>query len=394
MAEAATARAEGDIAQTPVMHLVLYLHGRGSNGTLFVMSPTGQQSRVRFSKGRPVAGRFPHPSAGLEAGLLPLFGYPSGCYSFYSEDLLPAGPGVHEGVVDPLSLAAASLDAYCRDDIVDALLLRYGDHPMRLQPGRPIDRLRLAGRAKGLLELLRASPDTVDNLVASSPLERAQSRRILYLLVVTKMVAPYQTKEGGSRDSRVRRVSMPSGQLPTPSSPRMSVSPSSPSASRSSGRPVSAVASLASLRPSMRSVQRPTVESHVDENDAEVRYRRAVNRLKSGRFDEVETAAEALIEEQPDTANYHALLAHALWGQSRGVASEEGVPRQLTEAVKRALELDDACARALYVKGQLYKQADKPKKALACFRRAERADRTLLDAKREARLLRRRLTDA
>ena len=218
------------------MHLVLYLYEQASSGTLIIISPTGQQSRIQFNDGRPVAGRFPHASAGLEAGLMPLFGYPSGGYAFYTENLLPSGPGVHRGDVDPLALAAKSLEVYCRDDIVDALLLRYGTHPMRLQPGRPLERLQLVGRAKGLVELLRASPDTVENLLAGSPLDRKPSRRILYLLVVTKMVAPYKAKEGGdSRDSRVRsRASISSGQIPS-ARPARITRPSSPAVARQTG---------------------------------------------------------------------------------------------------------------------------------------------------------------
>lgn len=396
--------AEGDLIKTPVMHLLLYLEERQSTGTLVIASPTNQKSVIRLLEGRPVAGRFPHRARNLEDGLLPLCGYTGGAYGFFRADLLSSGPGVHEGVVDVFTLAARSLAKYARDDVVDGLLARYGNHPMRLQPGRPIDRLRLSGREKGLLDLLRASPDTVANLTKFSPLDERMSRRVLYLLIVTKMVAPYRVRPSMESNQSDVRLKATVSEAPARSPER--TTPSAPAQARSNrpvGRPVSALQSLASLRPrqslrpgapiSPSASGRPvniTLESHVDESDPDVRYRRAQTRLKAGHVDDAVSILLELVEEFPDRARNHGMLAVALWEQYRAAGADEEVPSEVLEAIKKAHEIEPEEARAYYAKGLVFKHLGKGRNALACFKRAIAADPHMLDAKREARLLRMR----
>jgi tetratricopeptide (TPR) repeat protein len=67
------------------------------------------------------------------------------------------------------------------------------------------------------------------------------------------------------------------------------------------------------------------------------------------------------------------------------------VPREVLDLAKRALAESPEEARALLVRGLYYKNEDKLQNALACFRKAAKADPMDIDARREAHLLSRQL---
>jgi hypothetical protein len=186
--------ARGNLGETPFAHLAIYLYRRTTSGTLMLELPDAQAATIRFIQGRPIGSRVSWPATGLQDSLLPLCGFTRGEFSFFDQDLLGADENVHKGVVDPYALLAASLREHARDDMVDAVLQRYAGIKLRLQPGRNLERLSLAAGDKSLIELIRAAPDTPDELVKQSPLPREHARRVLYMLVVTHMLSPHQDR--------------------------------------------------------------------------------------------------------------------------------------------------------------------------------------------------------
>ena len=52
--------------------------------------------------------------------------------------------------IDPYELLAASLDNHARDDMVDALLARFGGQKLRLLEGRDLERHAYPARAEAL----------------------------------------------------------------------------------------------------------------------------------------------------------------------------------------------------------------------------------------------------
>lgn len=183
--------AGGDLRTVPLSHVFLHLYAKQLHGTLLVRPVGRPPILVKVERGRPRALRCADVASGdLQALLMPLCGLKEGEYEFYAADLMATpGPAVR-GSVDPLSLVSAASRDFPRDDIAGALLARYGTRRMRLQPGQPIDRLGLDRRQKTLVDLLRAGPESVAVLIKLSPLPLRETQNLLYLFVITKIVAP------------------------------------------------------------------------------------------------------------------------------------------------------------------------------------------------------------
>jgi hypothetical protein len=188
--------ARGTLAETPLCHVALYLYRRNSSGTLIIDSGKRTETRIRFARGRPVAARIPFAREGLLLCLLPLCGLRAGIFEFFEADLVGESEDeIVQGVVDPYELITASLDEHCRDDMVEALLTRFADTKLRIQPGRDLQRLRLPSRDGALLELIRAAPASPRELIAQAPLPQLRTRRLLYVLIATHMVSPHQERD-------------------------------------------------------------------------------------------------------------------------------------------------------------------------------------------------------
>ena len=195
--------ANGTLAETPLCHVALYLYRRNSSGTLVIDAGKRTETRIRFARGRPVAARIPFAREGLLACLLPLCGLRAGVFEFFEADLVGEDDNdVVQGVVDPYELITASLDEHGRDDMVDALLTRFADTKLRIQPGRDLERLRLPPRDRTLLELIRAAPASPRDLIAQAPLPQLRTRRLLYVLIATHMVSPHQERDDSDNNYR------------------------------------------------------------------------------------------------------------------------------------------------------------------------------------------------
>jgi tetratricopeptide (TPR) repeat protein len=120
--------------------------------------------------------------------------------------------------------------------------------------------------------------------------------------------------------------------------------------------------------------------------DDEGKFRRAEHLAERRNFEEALRIVDDLIAHDGQVAHYHALRASLLYQQFTGTQPS----RQLVEAIDKALRLDEAQPRALYMKGLVLKRMGKEHEALRYFQRTLHADPRHLEAKREMRLARMR----
>ena len=190
MTEAPIPLAQGDLAQTPLAHVLLSLLEKGLDGTLAIWPETQRpgQDRVLFVKGAPVDARLLESAATLERGLLPLFHRIRGPYAFYGSDLV--GETKLRDAVDPYHLLAAALRGGVRQDVVDGVLARYGDRPVRVNASTALARFELVPKERSVLDVLRAQPQSVRALSDTTGEPKVVSR-LLYLLAITQQLDAY-----------------------------------------------------------------------------------------------------------------------------------------------------------------------------------------------------------
>jgi len=197
--------ATGTLARTPLPHLLVYLEQKKLSGTLALWpdpqpgeEPKGQD-RILLLKGVPMAGRLLEPTTVLRAGLLKLFARERAPYAFYEVNLL--GDDRVSGRVDPLSLIAESLRERAREDAVEAILARIGGATLRMLPGVDVARYELQPEERALVDALRTQPCDVPTLITVSGLPEERARRLVYLLTITKAVAPLETAPAQTRQA-------------------------------------------------------------------------------------------------------------------------------------------------------------------------------------------------
>lgn len=230
--------ATGTLAKTPLAHLLIYLDQKQLSGTLalwpdVIPEDDKRQDRILLLKGRPVAGRLIEPAKTLREGLLKLFYRAEAPYAFYETNLLGSGEERLNGRVDPLSLIAESLRSTAREDVVEDLLGRIGGARLRVQPKVDLARFELTPDERALVELLMAEPATIEAVTEGSGLPRPRARRLIYLLTISKCVAPYDESQRRSvaPAAPARAASMPpaaadqSGQASQPVTPLHSQAP-------------------------------------------------------------------------------------------------------------------------------------------------------------------------
>jgi curved DNA-binding protein CbpA len=188
--------AQGELAKTPFAHVLLHVHHKQMSGTL-VLWPTGEgakgQDRLLFSEGWPVAGRLVDKAAALDRGMLPLFARKEGPYAFYDVDLV--GDAALKGRVDPLMVLAASLRGSVRDDVVEAYVENLGlDSHVRFKVGSDVKRYVLQPKEAGFVDVIRAAPAVVNELIAQCELGPAMGKRLLYLLFITRALERFDPR--------------------------------------------------------------------------------------------------------------------------------------------------------------------------------------------------------
>jgi tetratricopeptide (TPR) repeat protein len=189
--------ATGTLAKTPLPHLLVYLDQKQLSGTLAIWPDVAndgerRQDRILLLKGRPIAGRLMEPAKTLREGLLKLFYRSEAPYAFYDVNLLGSAEERLNGRVDPLSLIMESLRSTARDEVVAEVLGRVGKSRLRMQPKIDLTRFELLPEERAVVELLMAEPSSIEHLSRDSGLAIARCRRLLYLLLISKSVAPYE----------------------------------------------------------------------------------------------------------------------------------------------------------------------------------------------------------
>jgi tetratricopeptide (TPR) repeat protein len=220
--------ATGNLAKTPLPHLLVYLDQKKLSGTLALwpddLESTVGQDRVLFLKGRPVAARLMQNAATLREGLVPLFARTRAPYAFYEGNLL--GDDRVSGRIDPMASIMDALRAGHRLDIVEAVLGRFGNSKLRMQPGAELDRYELSAKERAIVELLQAEPADVVSLVHASGLPEQLGRSILYALAISKALAPHV--EGERARSERPPAAEASPRVSAPSAPPPAPNPSAP----------------------------------------------------------------------------------------------------------------------------------------------------------------------
>ncbi|MEM9070584.1 MAG: DnaJ domain-containing protein [Myxococcota bacterium] len=184
--------AQGNLQRSPLAHVLLTIHSRELDGTLAVW-PDDQsrgQDRVLFEKGVPVAARLMEPAATLERGLLPLFRRATAPYAFYPADLLGQAVTVR-GRSDPYALIAASLRGGGRKDIIERILGAFGEQKLRIKSSADLSRFQFIAKENAFLQMLRAQPQSVAQLVGAAG-EAKVARRTLYLLSITQLLETFE----------------------------------------------------------------------------------------------------------------------------------------------------------------------------------------------------------
>jgi len=189
--------ATGTLAKTPLAHLLIYLEQKQLSGTLAVWPDVvndvdRKQDRVLFLKGRPVAGRLMEPAKSLRDGLLKLFYRSEAPYAFYDTNLLGSGEERLNGRVDPFALITESLRATAREQVVDEVLGRVGKLRLRMQPKVDLARFEFLPEERAVVDLLLAEPSTLEQLQQGSSLPATRCKRLVYLLLISKSIAPFE----------------------------------------------------------------------------------------------------------------------------------------------------------------------------------------------------------
>ena len=281
--------AQGTLASTPFAHLVLYIYQRRSSGTLVVRGPRTSSSKssaqvavgdpvaVLFHRGRAVAARVPTPADTLDQALLPLCARSDGEYEFFEEDMVGSGPAIVTGMFDPFAFVTEAARRHAREEVIDQVLSRLGDTPLCVQPGMDLDRMLLRPNEASFAEVLRDGTATIRRLLDAGQLPRDAARRVLYALVVTKVVGPFaptadETRSGpvqsgapsglpiGQRSDAPTATSRSSSQLTAEQRRRQSSAAWSAIAARANqaSRPLSGPLQPHSSNPAGRSLTPPT----------------------------------------------------------------------------------------------------------------------------------------
>ncbi|HET8937065.1 MAG TPA: DnaJ domain-containing protein [Polyangiales bacterium] len=189
--------ATGTLAKTPLAHLLIYLEQKSLSGTLAIWPDVvdendRRQDRILFLKGRAVAGRMMEPATSLREGMLRLFDRREAPYAFYESNLLGGTEDRLNGRVDPYSLIAEALRIGAREEVIDAVVQRVSKARLRIAPNVDFSRFELQNDERAAIDLLLAEPISLEQLEASELMTPVACKRLVYLLLITKSVAPYE----------------------------------------------------------------------------------------------------------------------------------------------------------------------------------------------------------
>lgn len=222
MAELPDPIAEGDLESNPFAQVLAHVAVRQITGSIVLWPAPGEdprgQDRIRVEEGIITAGRLVDRPPVLDRGLVPFFGRTAGPYAVYETIDLVGDNGLSQRV-DPLALLATASRSIARDDAIDRLLEQLGPRQLRLRGGADFKRFGLLSKEERFIDVLRGGPGTPAELVRACELGEQLGKRLVYMLLLTKNLEPY---DAAARTSLVgpRPATAPSevrlSQLPLP----------------------------------------------------------------------------------------------------------------------------------------------------------------------------------
>lgn len=298
MTEAAPT-AKGSLEATPLGHLLVYGLDRLLTGTLVLEESTGKRHAIYFDGGGPAKAKVQDPilflgrvlveqkvisdavyertlaiaterralhgqvllSEGavdertlrealreqLSRQVLWMFSLPPDTlYGYYDHlNFLErwGGAGVR---VKPLALIWRGVRSYAHMGHLADVLARFGDQPIVLHVDAPIRRFRFEPREQAIIDVLRAKPQPLHELVGRGLADEAYVRRLVYALIIMRQLesgVPGVEPIGVDEAPSSSRMQVASVQPPHSSPAPRPVSGSTPAARLSSG-------SVAAVRPS------------------------------------------------------------------------------------------------------------------------------------------------
>jgi curved DNA-binding protein CbpA len=233
--------AQGSLEATPLGHLLVYCLDRLLTGTLVLEEPTGRRHAIYFEGGGPAKAKVQDPilflgrvlveqraisediyestlATATERGLLHgqvlleegaldeqalreglreqlsrqvlwMFSLPpSTLFGYYDRlNFLErwGGQGVR---AKPLSLIWRGVRDYAHTGHLAEVLERFGDQPILLHVDAPIRRFRFDGREQSVIDVLRAKPQPLNELVGRGLADPAYVRRLVYAMIITRQL--------------------------------------------------------------------------------------------------------------------------------------------------------------------------------------------------------------
>jgi curved DNA-binding protein CbpA len=294
MTEAAPT-AQGSLEATPLGHLLVYGLDRLLTGTLVLEEPTGKKHAIYFDGGGPAKAKVQDPilflgrvlveqkaisddvyertlaiaterrmlhgqvllaegavdERTLREGLreqlsrqvLWMFSLPPSTLFGYYDHLNFLERWGGEGVrVKPLALIWRGVRNYAHSGHLAEVLARFGDQPIVLHVDAPIRRFHFEPREQSIIDVLRAKPQPLNELVGRGLADEAYVRRLVYALIIMRQlesgipgVEPIGVDEAPS-SSRIQVAyvhTSPSVHAPRPASGSMLPSSGASSVARS-----------------------------------------------------------------------------------------------------------------------------------------------------------------
>lgn len=213
--------AEGDLDRTPFAHVLAHVATRQITGSIVLWPAEGEQrtgqDRIRIELGMITAARLVERAPVLEKGLVPLFGRRAGPYAVYETIDLVGDTGLAQRV-DTYTLIASGLRAEARDDAVERVLGQLADRTLRLRGAPELKRFGLLPKEERFVQTMLAGPGTPEVLLRACELGPLLGKRMLYMLIVTKLLEPYEAPARNSSPG-ITPSSAPAASAPLPSMP-------------------------------------------------------------------------------------------------------------------------------------------------------------------------------
>jgi curved DNA-binding protein CbpA len=231
--------AAGTLAATPMQHLLVYALERRLGGSIVLETPQGERSAFEVEAGVPTKAKTSHPVIHLGRVLLEMGAIsettlrdtlarvakekilhgrlllaehaideptlndalreqlarkiqwmatlpPQTVYGFYEGASFLSRWGAEPTPVEPLALIWRAIRSYESPQRIEATLARLPRQKLRLHPEAQPARFRFSQRDQIVLDLLRAKPQSLRELLDSEVADEASVKRVLYALAVTR----------------------------------------------------------------------------------------------------------------------------------------------------------------------------------------------------------------